>query len=435
MRSFVGRYHPFIESGARAPPRIYPGEIMSDEHAWKRTLYVLAFVQFVSAVGMSSIFTFLPLYVEELGSTTGLGIELMAGLVFSAQALAMMIAAPIWGALADRHGRKMMVLRATWGGALVILLMGFVTSAEQLVFLRAIQGLVTGVFSALTALVAASVPRDRTGYALGLLQVGLWGGVSAGPLFGGFIADTFSFRASFIATAALLAAAGGLAWWGVHERFEPIPHAAGGRSFVAAWAHVFSVQAVRLTFLARFLTTLARTIIEPFTPLFVQQLMSGQGQTATVTGVLLALSAAAGTVAAIYLGQLGDRLGHRRVLVVIAIAAGLLYMPLGLVTSVWQMAIFFTATGAAAGGILPALSALLATHTDPGEEGAVYGLEAAIVAAGRAAAPMIGAGLALMLGLRSIYVTGGVVFLVMAFVVGRWLPTEAPAPRASSRTA
>ncbi|MEW6580533.1 MAG: MFS transporter [Chloroflexota bacterium] len=409
---------------------------MSDQHAWKRTLYVLAFVQFVSAVGMSSIFTFLPLYVGELGSTTGLSIELMAGLVFSAQAFAMMLAAPIWGALADRHGRKMMVLRATWGGALIVLLMGFVTSAEQLVFLRAVQGLITGVFSALTALVAASVPRERTGYALGLLQVGLWGGVSAGPLFGGFIADTFSFRASFIATAALLAVAGGLAWWGVHENFEPIPRAAGGRNgFVAAWGHVFGVQAVRLTFLARFLTTLSRTMIEPFTPLFVQQLMSSQGQTATVTGVLLALSAAAGTVAAIYLGRLGDRLGHRRVLVTIAISAGLLYMPLGLVTSVWQMAILFTATGAAAGGILPTLSALLATHTDPGEEGAVYGLEAAIISAGRAAAPMIGAGRAMILGLRSIYVTGGLVFLAMAFVVGRWLPvTTAPAPRPSSRT-
>jgi len=313
--------------------------------------------------------------------------------------------------------------------------MGFVTSAEQLVLLRAIQGLITGVFSALTALVAASVPRERLGYALGLVQVGLWGGNSAGPLFGGYIADTFSFRASFVATAALLAAAGGLAWWGVHENFEPIPRAVSGRSgFVAAWRHVFNVQAVRLTFLARFLTTLARTMIEPFTPLFVLHLMGGQGQTATITGVLLALSAVAGTVAAIYLGQLGDRLGHRRLLVTIAITAGLFYMPLGLVTSVWQMAILFTATGAAAGGILPALSALLAMHTEPGEEGAVYGLEAAINSAGRAVAPMIGAGLAMILGLRSIYVTSGLIFLGMAFVVGRWLPaTTAPAPRPSSR--
>ncbi len=396
---------------------------MDGQTGWQRTLYTLAFVQFVSAVGMSSIFTFLPLYVEQLGSAAGLSVELLAGLVFSAQAFAMMLAAPIWGALADRHGRKMMVLRATWGGAAVIALMGFVRSAEELVLLRALQGLITGVFTALTALVTASVPRQRAGYALGLLQVGLWGGLSAGPLFGGFVADHFGFRASFLATAALLALAGGLTWWGVQEHFVPVPSLSTRRNgFVAAWSHVLGIYGVRMTFIARFLNTLGRTMIEPFTPLLVQQLMHTSAQTATVTGLLLAISAAAGTIAAIYLGQLGDRVGHRRVLMTVAFVAGVLYLPIAGVTSVWQLGVLLTLTGAAAGGITPTLSALLATYTEPGEEGAVYGLESAIISAGRAISPMVAAGLATWLGLRSIYVAVGIVFLVMALMSRRWLP-------------
>lgn len=398
-------------------------ESMNSQAGWQRTLYTLAFVQFVSAVGFSSIFTFLPLYVKELGSTTGLSVELLTGLVFSAQAFAMMLAAPVWGALADRHGRKMMVLRATWGGAVIIALMGFVRSAEELLMLRILQGLITGVFSALTALVAASVPRERAGYALGLLQVGLWGGLSAGPLFGGFVADRFGFRASFLATATLLAVAGALTSWGVHEHFVPIaPLRTGHNGFLAAWGHVLSVHGVRLTFIARFLNTLGRTMIEPFTPLLVSQLLGDDNQTATITGLLLAISAAAGTFAAVYLGQLGDRIGHRRVLVTMAFLAGVFYLPALLVTSVWQLGLLLTLTGAAAGGILPTLSALLATYTEPGEEGAVYGLEAAIVSAGRTIAPMIAAALGTWLGLRSIYVTVGIVFLVMALVSQRWLP-------------
>ncbi|GAB4423871.1 MAG: MFS transporter [Anaerolineae bacterium] len=398
---------------------------MDGQPGWQRTLYTLAFVQFVSAVGMSSIFTFLPLYVEQLGSSTGLSTEVMAGLVFSVQAFAMMLAAPVWGALADRRGRKMMVLRATWGGAAIIALMGFVRSAEELVVLRGIQGLITGVFSALTALVAASVPRERAGYALGLLQVGLWGGLSAGPLFGGFVADQFGFRASFLATAALLGVAGGLTWWGVHEHFVPItPLGAGQNGFLAAWGHVLSVYGVRLTFIARFLNTLGRTMINPFTPLLVQELMHDSERTATITGLLLAVSAAAGTVAAVYLGQLGDRVGHRRVLVTMALLAGIFYLPTLLVTSVWQLGLLLTLTGAAAGGIMPTLSALLATYTEPGEEGAVYGLESAIISAGRAVAPMIAAALATWFGLRSIYVTVGIVFLIMALVSQRWLPAS-----------
>ena len=73
-----------------------------DQNIWNRTLFILAFNQLASAAGFSSIFPFLPLYVEELGSTTGLSIELLSGLVFSGQAFAMMLASPIWGNLADQ---------------------------------------------------------------------------------------------------------------------------------------------------------------------------------------------------------------------------------------------------------------------------------------------------------------------------------------------
>ena len=157
---------------------------------WQRTLYIIFFVQLVTAVGFSSIFPFLPLYIKELGATTSLSVELLAALVFSAQAFTMMLTSPIWGSLADRYGRKLMVARSTFGGALIILLMAFVTSAEQLVVLRAIQGLITGTLAASSALVVAAVPRERTGYAMGLLQVSLGVGLGVGPLIGGLAADT-----------------------------------------------------------------------------------------------------------------------------------------------------------------------------------------------------------------------------------------------------
>ena len=139
--------------------------------SWQKTLYITLVAQLITAVGFSSIFPFLPLYVQALGSHTSLSVELLAGLVFSAQAVTMALASPIWGALADRYGRKMMVQRALFGGAVIMLLMGFVRTAEELVLLRAIQGLITGTVAANSALVAAATPRERTGYAMGL-QIG-----------------------------------------------------------------------------------------------------------------------------------------------------------------------------------------------------------------------------------------------------------------------
>ncbi|HLF80559.1 MAG TPA: MFS transporter, partial [Anaerolineales bacterium] len=180
----------------------------AQRQSWQRTLYIVFFAQLMTAVGFSSIFPFLPLYVESLGTSTSLSLELLAGLVFSAQAFTMMLASPIWGALADRYGRKVMVERAAFGGAVLLLMMAYVRSAEQLVALRAIQGFVTGTLAASNALVAASVPRERTGYAMGLLQTALGTGVAVGPLIGGAAADAFGYRAAFYLTAALLFLAG-----------------------------------------------------------------------------------------------------------------------------------------------------------------------------------------------------------------------------------
>ncbi|MCZ2097149.1 MAG: MFS transporter [Anaerolineae bacterium] len=391
---------------------------------WKRTLYLLVFVQFVAAIGFSSIFPFLTLYVEELGTNSGLSTELLAGLVFSAAAITMMLTAPIWGALADRHGRKPMVVRATLGAAVVTALMAYAQSAEQLVLLRAAQGAVSGVISAITALIASIVPRERAGYALGLLQVGLWGGNSVGPLIGGVAADAFGFGAAFLVTAALLAIAGLVAWRLVDEEFTPLPAAAAGRrpGFLRAWRHVISMPGVLPTYTARFLNELARSVIMPFVPLFVAELMSGESGVATITGVITALAAIAGTVAAIYLGRLGDRIGHKRVLIASAVAAALFYLPQSQVSAVWQLLALQALTGFAAGGLMPTLSALLATYTDPGEEGAVYGLEAAIMSAARATAPLAGAALVGWLGLRSLFTSTSLLFLLLALVAARLLP-------------
>src|SRR5512143_1957146 len=104
---------------------------------WQRTLYIMLISQMMTAVGFSSFFPFLPLYVEELGSRTGMSLEFLSGLVFSGQAFTMMLAAPVWGALADRFSRKLMVERACFGGTVILLLMAFAGSAEDLVILRA----------------------------------------------------------------------------------------------------------------------------------------------------------------------------------------------------------------------------------------------------------------------------------------------------------
>jgi DHA1 family multidrug resistance protein-like MFS transporter len=400
---------------------------------WQRTLYIMFFVQFMSAVGFSSIFPFLPLYVESLGSNSNLSIELLAGLVFSSQAITMMIASPVWGALADRVGRKLMVGRASFGGAFMLFLMAFARTAEELVLLRAIQGLITGTLAASNALVAAEAPRERTGYAMGLLQVGLGAGVAIGPLIGGTVADAFGYSTAFFVTAALLFLAGITVFVGVDEDFVPTSTLTGGaRPFMASWRLILSAHGVRPTYLMRFMSQLGRTMLIPIAPLFIQTLQRTSLGINTLTGLMVGVSSALTTLSAVYLGRLGDRIGHRKIVIASLIFVALLYLPQSLVSNPWELIALRALSGAAMGGVIPSLSSLLARFTQYGEEGAVYGLDNSIRAGARSIAPLIGSSVAVWFGLRASFIAAGLLFAIAALLAARFLPRVEPAASSKS---
>jgi DHA1 family multidrug resistance protein-like MFS transporter len=382
---------------------------------WQTTLWIMFTAQVVSTIGFAVIFPFLPLYVAELGTNGDLSIAFWAGMVFSSQAVTMAIAAPIWGALADRFGHKLMVERAMFGGAFLLLLMGFARSAEELTLLRALQGAVTGTISAANALVASVAPRDRLGYAMGTIQMGMWAGIAIGPLIGGIIADTLGFRATFIVTAVLLLAAGLLVLFGVKAGGRPAARPDQPKqSMLAGWRAIFRAKGVPLSYGLRFLTSLSQTILIPFTPLFVQALMASDRGVGVMTGLVVGSASAAGTATAVSLGRLGDRVGYRRILIVCALATALFYVPQTFVQAPWQLLVLQLLSGAAWGGITPAISALMARYTASGSEGVLYGLDASIVSAARALAPLIGSGIVVWVGLRGIFIASAIGYLTIA---------------------
>lgn len=394
-----------------------------DLPVWQRTLYLLFFTQLVNAVAFSTIFPFLPLYVEELGSIFGLNIQLLAGLVFSAQAATMMIASPIWGGIADRFGRKLMIQRAQFGGAVLLTLMAFVQNAEQLVLLRAVQGLITGTAAANNALIAAVIPRKHTGYAMGLMQVGMGAGVAFGPLIGGLLADAFGYQAAFFGTGLLLLISGLLVTFGVQEKLDPQQAIHNSRATLSKeFRHVLSADGVIPTYSLRFLSQMAQMMIIPIAPFIIQTLVIRSFSINTFIGLVLGASAGATTLSAVYLGRLGDRIGHRKVLIFSAAAAGLLYLPHYFVTHDWHIMLLQALAGVAMGGVLPTISALLASYTDSGEEGAVYGLDNSINAAGRAVAPIIGGLVASWFNYRSTFIATSLILFLAVLAASALLP-------------
>ena len=403
---------------------------------WERTLYIVFIAQIVNVVGFATIFPFLPLYVNSLDSVFGLSTELLAGLVYAVQGLSMMITAPIWGALADRYGRKLMIARATFGGAITVLLMAFVQTGEGLVVLRLIQGAVTGTVSAANALVAAVVPRERMGYAMGLMQMALWAGVAVGPLIGGVMADAFGYEMAFFVTAALLTIAGFLVWFMVEENFVPETDESGHQQgFWEDWKEILSTAGVKPAYFMRFLMGVAQMILIPLAPLFVLSLLPADAPVNFWTGLIVGVGGGASVLTAVYFGKLGDRIGHRPVLLVSVLAAAAFYFLHVFIAEVWHLLVLQILVGAAMGGIIPSLTALLATFTKPGEEGSVYGLDQAIVSGSRFAAPLLGAGLAAAYSIRATMGMTGVLFIVIFGLAYFYLPDSTPKVVQSSAVA
>lgn len=383
---------------------------MSSLPQWRRNLYILFSVQILSTAGFSLVFPFLPLYVKELGVSTVGSIEFWSGLVFSSQAVTMMFTAPIWGTIADRYGRKPMLIRASLGGAILVGAMGFAQNAEQLVLLRTLQGLVSGVIAASNALVAASTPPERSGEALGLMQTGTWVGVAIGPLVGGVLGDAFGFRESFWITGAMLglAAFAVIVW--VREDFTPLARK-DRPGFFSSYRALIHIPDMASLYSSTFLFSVARSVTLPIAALFVLELMGPTAAVATVTGMLMGFKAIVGSGSAVWFGRLGDRLGHPRVLLFGAVLGVLLYIPQPFVTAAWQLVVLQALTGLVQGAMVPAIGALMNLRTPAGSKGAAYGLDNSVNAGGRMIAPLLGAGVAVWLGLRGVFALTGVVYV------------------------
>ena len=383
--------------------------------SWRVTLYAAWVAQLISIMGFSFVMPFFPFYVQTLGITNPREVPMWAGLLTTAGGISMTAFAPLWGMVADRYGRKLMVQRAMFGGAVIMALMGAVSNVHQLLVLRFIQGAVTGTVPASIALVSSVTPKDRMGYSLGLMQMAVFTGASVGPWVGGVLADHFGYRVPFVVTGALLVVAGFLVLFGTHERFErpaPQQHSAAG-----AIRNLLRLRGVTTLLLVYFMLNLSGTIVGPVFPLFVAKLPGTAARAASITGMVLAMGGIAAAIAAVTIGRASDRIGHRRILLASTILAGLLTFPQALARTVRQLLAMRVGYGLAAGGMGPTVNSLVTTLVPRASLGSIYGLTAAASSLGAALGPSIGGVVAASAGLRAPFFVMGAMLLALALMV------------------
>lgn len=380
---------------------------------WKRNLLILCIGQFFVMASMSSIVPFLPLYLQELGLTNAKEISFWAGLIFAANFLTAFIFSPIWGKLADKHGRKIMVIRSGIGMAITISLMGVVTSHIQLLFLRLLSGTISGFIPAGIALISTNTPKERMGYALGTLQAGAVAGSIIGPMFGGIMADSLGFQSIFIYTGLTVFIATILVWIFVKEKFEKeeVPVKS---SHLQDFKKIIAVKPILAIFGVATIVQLALQGTLPLISVYVQELAPNAEKIAFLAGVTMAVMGLSNMLASPQLGKLSDKYGPSHILFFSVLGAAVFMLPQAFVFNLWQLIILRFLLGLCLGGMLPAINTLVRHYAPKGMESTTFGYSNSAIFLGNLIGPIIAGVIASNFGIRSIFVWAGILLILNA---------------------
>jgi DHA1 family multidrug resistance protein-like MFS transporter len=386
--------------------------------SWRNNLAFMFVAEFVAIMAFNFAASFQPLFIQKLGGFDNMEAAFWTGLASGGCGIAMFLSAPVWGVVADRWGRKPMVLRALFGAAVLSVLMGSVSNVYVFVALRFLQGLVAGIVAAASALVGADTPRDKIPLAMGLLMLAIFSGSSTGPFLGGFLSDRIGFEATFYATGGLQLVAGLLVLIFIRERFQrPAP----GKE--TAFRHVWHTAASREMMpllIAICLLNISQPMIAPNIALFVREL-DPTTAAATTAGIALSLMGIVTAVSSIVSSRLGKRVSLKKLMIVSSIGTGLLFLPPIWAGSVSQLLVFIALAGLFYGSLLMSSSSLVGLSVPQSRQGIAYGLSTSAQSLGSGLGPIIGGSLVSWLGFRPVFGIAGLLLILVGLLLARLL--------------
>jgi DHA1 family multidrug resistance protein-like MFS transporter len=396
---------------------------------WKRNLYAIWMCQILSMMGFGFVLPFLPFYIQTLGVTDPAALRAWTGAISGAPGVLMGIIAPVWGTLADRHGRRLMLLRAMGAGAIGMAAMAFAPNVQVVFALRLIQGLFAGTIAAASTLVAAGTPRENISYAMGFIASAAFIGNALGPSIGGLCAEWLGYRTTFFIGAAITATGFFLVLAfveEVHEERDEGISADRGIPFNVrlTWKLPFLPM-----FIAFFVLRLARNLPGPFTSLYIQELRGGtiQGSSA-LTGALSAVIGVLTAVSGMMLTRLGDRHDKLRLLTVFLAFSAATALPIFFVPGSWGFVGFYILSVVFLGPTNPLLESTMTVLTSRATRGVLFGVEAFMGSMAMALAPFLGSVVTIAFTLKHIFLAYGIalVFALAVAAVSRRAAARAP---------
>ncbi|WP_119065815.1 MFS transporter [Rubrobacter indicoceani] len=388
----------------------------------RAAFFALLVSQMAATTGFLFVMPFMPLYVEQLGVGSARDAAAWAGVLNAATAVTMAATAPLWGRVADRFGPKSMLLRASIAGAIVVGLMGLVTGPWQLLWLRLLQGCLTGTVAAATLLASETAPAGRGGSRLGTLQTVIFLAAAVGPFVGGVFADLVGIRASFGVTAGLLALSSVLVllFVGDVKPERSGPESEDAERTPIPWGRLVPVL------VALFVVQTSITAVAPALPGFIATLVDQSSGIASLSGRVLGAGALAAALGALVGGRIASRVGSRAVITFALLLAGLAFLPQAAVGGVFELGALRVVASFFLGAIVPVANLAIKEAVPPERQGSAFGVAASATSVAFGVGPLGGGFLAAQFGF-------GAPFMVPAFLLFAAVCVMALAPRSRRR--
>lgn len=372
---------------------------------WVVTLTILVASAFLMDMSFTMITPFLPVYLSsELGAKAS-EVDMWSGAVFAVTFFVSGLLGPVWGVLADRKSRKLMALRASIGLTISYALCGIVQTPMQLFAARFFQGLCAGLYPALLALLAASIPARKTGLSMGLMQGGMTVGAVVGPFVGGVLADYFGMRESFFVASVALGLISLLIGFCIKEKPRTVK--VTSRNWFD-WS-VLRQPAIFKMLIACAVIHASLFSAQPILPLYIAQLQGSMDNIMMLSGTIFSVCAISIMIASPILGEAGQRFGFLKVLSCSLFFAGLLISAQVLGRTPFEFGVWRFIAGFAIAGLIPLVNSIISTECPPDKKGEVFGFNFLTGHAGMALGPFAAGALSGWFGYQAVIVASGLI--------------------------
>jgi len=389
---------------------------------WKIILAFMVSFALLMSSSYTMLIPFLPLYLEKELHASYDSISMWSGACFAITFGISSFAAPLWGKLSDKIGKKSMIIRSSLLLSVTYFLAGTVHTPLQLFLVRAFQGIAAGLWPACLIMISAYVPKNRLGLSMGLMQsANITGGV-LGPLFGGLLSMGFGMRHSFFIGSAVLSLICISTIFFIKE--PPAVTSINGKPLEKTTSKTLLKDKNIIILMVGMLVANAVIMqIQPIMALYVQSLNKSTMDVVLLSGIILSFGGFAGAMSSPFWGRAGQKKGFYNAVTVACLGAGSLMIIQSLPDNLLLFGITQFLVGLCFSGIFPSFNSILVLITPPNARGISFGILSSAQMLGGAIGPIVGSIIVGLLSFSYVYIFAGSTLVLL----GLYLLFLAPA--------